>query len=220
MVGQTSSGGVWKAVTEMFSSQSKARVVQLRKQLNKAQKENKTAEVYFNHIKNLADEMAAAGKPLGEDDVISYVLAGLNDEAYNGFVAAITALIKADKYVSLSDLYSNFCHMRLDLKIKTLLESLRLTLQLVVVVVATEVDAIVGAEASQISIVAMNIMAMSREDMSNTEIISVEVTIHVEEVMVAVVKALANSSNSMETHSSSSMEVTNLPVRFVARLVT
>jgi hypothetical protein len=106
MVGQTSSGGVWKAVTEMFSSQSKARVVQLRTQLNKAQKENKTAEVYFNHIKNLADEMAAAGKPLGEDDVISYILAGLNDEAYNGFVAAITALIKADKYVSLSDLYS------------------------------------------------------------------------------------------------------------------
>jgi hypothetical protein len=106
MVGQTSSGGVWKAVTEMFLSQSKARVVQLRTQLNKAQKENKTAEVYFNHIKNLADEMAAAGKPLAEDDVISYVLAGLNDEAYNGFVAAITALIKADKYISLSDLYS------------------------------------------------------------------------------------------------------------------
>jgi hypothetical protein len=106
MVGQTSFGGVWKAVMEMFLSQSKARVVQLRTQLNKAQKENKTAEVYFNHIKNLADEMAAAGKPLAEDDVISYVLAGLNDEAYNGFVAAITALIKADKYISLSDLYS------------------------------------------------------------------------------------------------------------------
>jgi hypothetical protein len=51
MVGQTSSGGVWKAVMEMFLSQSKARVVQLRTQLNKAQKENKTAEVYFNHIK-------------------------------------------------------------------------------------------------------------------------------------------------------------------------
>jgi hypothetical protein len=106
MVGQTSSGGVWKAMMEMFSSQSKARVVELRTQLNKAQKENKTAEVYFNHIKNLADEMAAAGKPLGEDDVISYILAGLNDEAYNDFVVAITALIKADKYVSLTDLYS------------------------------------------------------------------------------------------------------------------
>jgi hypothetical protein len=111
--------------------------------------------------------------------------------------------------------------MRLDLKIKTLLESLRLTLQLVVVVVvATEVDAIVGVEASQISIVAMTIIAMSSEDMSNMETISVEVTIHVEEVMAAVVTVLANSSSSMETHSSNSMEVTDLPVRFVERLVT
>jgi hypothetical protein len=93
-------------------------------------------------------------------------------------------------------------------------------LQLAVVVVATEVDAIVGVEASQISIVAMTIMAMSSEDMSNIEIISVEVIIHVEEVMAVVVKALANSSSSMETHSSSSMEVTDLPVRFMARLVT
>jgi hypothetical protein len=106
MAGQTSSGGVWKAVTEMFLSQSKSRVVQLHTHLNKAHIENKTMEVYFNHIKNLADEMAVTGKPLEEDDVISYVLAGLNDEAYNGFVAAIIALIKADKSISLSDLYS------------------------------------------------------------------------------------------------------------------
>jgi hypothetical protein len=88
---------VWKAVTEKFSSQSKARVVQLRTQLNKAHKENKIAKVYFNHIKNLADEMATTGKPLEEDDVISYVLASINNEAYNGFVAAITALIQVDK---------------------------------------------------------------------------------------------------------------------------
>jgi hypothetical protein len=106
MVGKNSAAEVWTAVTEMFSSQSKAQIVQLRSALNKAQKENKTASVYFDHIKNLADEMAAAGKPLDEEDVISYVLAGLNDEAYNGFVAAITAVIKADKYFSLSDLYS------------------------------------------------------------------------------------------------------------------
>jgi hypothetical protein len=84
----------------MFSSQSKARVVQLHMELNKAHKENKTAEVYFNHIKNHADEMATARKPLEEDDVISYVLASLSDEAYNGFVAAIIALIKADNILA------------------------------------------------------------------------------------------------------------------------
>jgi histone deacetylase 1/2 len=106
MVGQSSSAGAWTAIMEMFSSQSKARVVQLRTQLNGTRKENKTASVYFNQIKTLADEMAAAGKPLEDDDIVSYVLAGLQDEAYNGFVAAITALIKADKFISLSDLYS------------------------------------------------------------------------------------------------------------------
>ncbi|KAK1605844.1 hypothetical protein QYE76_029517 [Lolium multiflorum] len=106
MVGQSSSAGVWTAIMEMFSSQSKARVVQLRTQLNGTRKENKTATVYFNQIKTLADEMAAARKPLDTDDIVSYVLAGLQDEAYNGFVAAITALIKADKFISLSDLYA------------------------------------------------------------------------------------------------------------------
>jgi hypothetical protein len=81
-------------------------VVELRTQLNKAHKENKTVEVYFNQIKKLADQMAAAGKSHAEDDVIFYVLFCLNDESYNGFVAAITVLIKEEKYISLCDLYS------------------------------------------------------------------------------------------------------------------
>ncbi|KAK1694183.1 hypothetical protein QYE76_010880 [Lolium multiflorum] len=69
-------------------------------------KENKTVAVFFNQIKTLADEMAAAGKPLDNEDVISYVLSSLNDETYNGSVAAITALIKAEKFISLIDLYA------------------------------------------------------------------------------------------------------------------
>jgi hypothetical protein len=51
--------------------------------------------------------MATASKPLDTLDVISCILAGLDDE-YDGFVAAITALIKAEANVSLSDVYSQF----------------------------------------------------------------------------------------------------------------
>jgi hypothetical protein len=51
--------------------------------------------------------MAAAGKPMDTTDVISYILAGLDDE-YDGFVAAINALLKAEKFISLSDVYSQF----------------------------------------------------------------------------------------------------------------
>jgi hypothetical protein len=47
-VGQTTAFGVWSVVTEMFSSQSKARIIQLHTQLNRTQKENKSALVYFN----------------------------------------------------------------------------------------------------------------------------------------------------------------------------
>jgi histone deacetylase 1/2 len=107
MVGLRTAVAVWKAVMEMFSSQSQARIVQLRTKLNQCRKEDKTGQTYLDEIKSLSDEMAAAGKPLDNLDVISYILAGLDDD-YDGFVAAITALIKADANVSLSDVYSQF----------------------------------------------------------------------------------------------------------------
>jgi hypothetical protein len=51
--------------------------------------------------------MAAAGKPMDTTDVISYILAGLHEE-YDGFVVSINALLKANKNVSFSDVYSEF----------------------------------------------------------------------------------------------------------------
>jgi hypothetical protein len=91
----------------MFASQSQARVVQLRTRLNQCHKENKSGQVYLDEMKGLSDEMAAAGKPLDNLDVISHILSGL-DKEYDGFVAVITALIKAEKNMSLSDVYSQF----------------------------------------------------------------------------------------------------------------
>jgi hypothetical protein len=107
IMGLRTSAAIWKAVIEMFASQSQARVVYLRTRLNQCRKEDKTGQAYLDEIKGLSDEMAAAGKPLDNLDVISHILSGL-DEEYDGFVAAITALIKAEKTVSLSDVYSQF----------------------------------------------------------------------------------------------------------------
>jgi ABC-type uncharacterized transport system ATPase component len=60
MVGKKSEADVWAAFLEMFSSQSKACVVQLCTTLNKRKKENTIAAVFFDQIKHLADEMAMA----------------------------------------------------------------------------------------------------------------------------------------------------------------
>ena len=67
--------------------------------------------------------MAASGKPLDNDDVILYVLVGLNDEVYNGFVASITALIKADQTISLSDLYAQLVSYEARLEVQNPSES-------------------------------------------------------------------------------------------------
>jgi hypothetical protein len=78
MVGLRTSIAVWKAVMEMFASQSQARVVQFRTRLNQCRKEDKIGQAYLDEIKDLSDEMAAAGKPLDNLDAISHILSGLN----------------------------------------------------------------------------------------------------------------------------------------------
>jgi hypothetical protein len=59
---------------------------------------------YYNKMKGFTDEMAATEKPLEDEDFVSYVLAGL-DQDYNSFVENVTR--KAEE-ISLGALYSQF----------------------------------------------------------------------------------------------------------------
>jgi hypothetical protein len=151
--------------------------------------------------------MAAAGKPLEEDDVISNVLTGLNDDAYNSFVAAITAL-RQTNVLALVISTHNFYPMRPDLKIKTLLEILQSMWQQEEAGVATKVDVEVGVETSPTSNVATNNMAMSSIIM-----ITVEATIHVA-TKAAMVGAAKGTTHNI------SLDVKTLSVKFVAKLAT
>ena len=58
-------------------------------------------------MKGIADELAAAGKPLGEDDLVDQILQGLVHEPdYNGFVSAISTRAAMDQQVRLTELFS------------------------------------------------------------------------------------------------------------------
>ena len=62
---------------------------------------------YFAQMKSYAEELATAGKPLAEDELVSYILAGL-DQEYNPLVSALDARTEG---VTLDDLFtqmSNF----------------------------------------------------------------------------------------------------------------
>ena len=57
-----------------------------------------SAAAYFTKMKGIADELAAAGKPLGEDDLGDQILQGLVHEPdYNGFISAISARATMDQ---------------------------------------------------------------------------------------------------------------------------
>ena len=72
----------------MFASQSHARVINTRMALATVQKGSSTIAKYFSKMRTLADDMASAGKRLDNEDLGSYILAGL-DADYNLVVSAI-----------------------------------------------------------------------------------------------------------------------------------
>jgi hypothetical protein len=98
----TTSHEVWKEINNMYASQSRARVMHLRGKLATTRKKDMTAAAYFAKMKGYADEMAAAGKRLEDDDVVSYILTGL-DSDYNALVETVSSRTEP---ISLSDLYA------------------------------------------------------------------------------------------------------------------
>ena len=109
----TTSAGLWAAVDEIFSSQTRARAVNTRIAMANLKKNNMSAEEYVGKMKALADELAAVGKPLGEDELVSYVLTGL-DADYTPIVASLTSRREPVTYNELLSQIQSF-ESRLDL---------------------------------------------------------------------------------------------------------
>jgi hypothetical protein len=177
-----------------------------------------TGKAYFGRIKALADEMANAGQKLDEAQIISYILAGLDDQ-YDGFVAAITALIKAEKHVSLSDLYSQFlsCESRLEgrnpsNRSNTALDQItRSMLQraMVVTVVALGIweIAVVDEETTAMAVViATRIMVASTSITKETMVAEILIT-----------KVVATTSSNIKVGKDAKVEALALFVRFVTK---
>ena len=72
-----------------------------------------TTAAYFNKMRSIKDELAAAGKPVDDDEVVSHILNGL-DYDYNPFVSSMLSRVEP---ISLSDLFSQLLSydLRLDM---------------------------------------------------------------------------------------------------------
>jgi hypothetical protein len=82
------SAEVWEALDWTFASRSKTRIMQLRTTLVKPKRRDMSMSNYYNRTKWIADTMAAIGNALGDDEIISYVLAGPDDD-YENFTTSM-----------------------------------------------------------------------------------------------------------------------------------
>ncbi|XP_071681639.1 uncharacterized protein [Lolium perenne] len=83
-----SSAGVWHAIDEMFAAQREAKVTNLLIALANTKKLQLTTSEFLSKMQGLADELIAAGHPLPDKQLVSYILAGLGAD-YNSLVAAL-----------------------------------------------------------------------------------------------------------------------------------
>lgn len=93
---------LWTAIRNMFASKSRGRVIHTRMALATAQKGASTIAEYFGKMKTLAEDMASTGKRLDDEELASYILAGLDIE-FNPIVSVVAARTKP---ISLGELYT------------------------------------------------------------------------------------------------------------------
>ncbi|KAH9677219.1 retrovirus-related pol polyprotein from transposon RE2 [Citrus sinensis] len=87
---------VWKTTKVQFGSQSKSRLLHLRYMMNSTRKDDMKITDYFIKMKNIVDNMAAAGSALSNDDLILHVLSGLGPD-YNSVATYITGQVGVGK---------------------------------------------------------------------------------------------------------------------------
>jgi hypothetical protein len=89
-------------LADLYSLQSRARAVNMWIALATTKKLHLSFTDYYSKMCHYADELAATGAPLRDDELIAYVLAGLNED-YN---PVFTAIVARTDPITPSELYA------------------------------------------------------------------------------------------------------------------
>ena len=90
IVGYQTSHSAWVALEKLFSSSTRARLMQLRFEFQTTKKSSLSMMDYFLKLKTLFDNLAATGDPVSERDHILQILGGLG-VGYNPIFASLMA---------------------------------------------------------------------------------------------------------------------------------
>uniref|UniRef100_A0A803Q6A3 Retrotransposon Copia-like N-terminal domain-containing protein n=1 Tax=Cannabis sativa TaxID=3483 RepID=A0A803Q6A3_CANSA len=86
----TSAHSLWRALEQKFSSQTKARLLQLMGQFSHVHKGSLSISEYVEKVQTIADALTVAGAPVQDQDLVLQVLNGLGPD-FDSVVSGITA---------------------------------------------------------------------------------------------------------------------------------
>jgi gag-polypeptide of LTR copia-type len=85
----STSSQLWKYLTQLYNSQSLAKILEFKLKLQKIKKDNDTCAQYLQKIQSIADRLNSIGAPVSDQDLILYTLQGLGSE-FESFVTALS----------------------------------------------------------------------------------------------------------------------------------
>ncbi|KAF5443926.1 hypothetical protein F2P56_036442, partial [Juglans regia] len=68
---------VWTALKMRFFSQSRSRIAYMKRQLQTITQGSRNCSAYLEKANSIVDQLATLGKPIDDQDLISYLLGGL-----------------------------------------------------------------------------------------------------------------------------------------------
>ena len=106
---------LWSAIEAMYSSQNYEQVVNTRLALSTAQKGSQSITEYVGKMRTLGDEMAAACRPIEDEELVEYILTGLDME-YN---PVVTSILSRKDYVLVNDAYQQLLAFETHMELMT-----------------------------------------------------------------------------------------------------
>ncbi|KAJ4777852.1 polyprotein [Rhynchospora pubera] len=95
---------IWSELQKLLSSNSRSRVMDLKRQIQSATKGNLSCADYLQGLRRLADELASVGSPYPDDELVMAAINGLGSD-YLPVVAAVNAASVHSSF-SFSDLHT------------------------------------------------------------------------------------------------------------------
>ncbi|KAG9442408.1 hypothetical protein H6P81_018262 [Aristolochia fimbriata] len=80
MLGLKRAQAMWLTLEQTYASNLQARILHLRMELQNLKKGTMPIFEFLEKAKTLADSLSAAGRPIDQDDLVSYILHGLGSE--------------------------------------------------------------------------------------------------------------------------------------------